>query len=134
MKNNLIHVALRRAFFQFAVPLTMMAVISGTFAKAASKPSNGGSAPKSQQNLTTQIRRFLEAENTYPAQLTKAIVVISFLVDENNQLKQVVSHSQIPAVDNYFKSKLEGKRVQIQHDADIKGKQQFVKLRFSIEN
>lgn len=134
MKTILFHVALRRSFFQFVIPLTMMAVISVSFAKAASKPNSRGNASKSGQNLTTQIRRFLEAENTYPAELTKGVVVISFLVDENNQLKQVVSHSQIPAVDNYFESKLEGKRVQIQHNTDIRGKQQFVKLRFSIEN
>ncbi|NIJ54542.1 hypothetical protein [Dyadobacter arcticus] len=85
------------------------------------------------RNLGQQIGRYIKVENSDLAELEKGIIVISFSLNEKNQLSQVVSHSQIPAVDLYIKSNLEGKTVEIAEGEMVNHDRQYVKLRFFTE-
>ena len=64
---------------------------------------------KSENTVTSQIQKFIQINNINVANLKTGIVIVSFSVDENNELLDVVSHSKILSLDRYLQSCLEGK-------------------------
>jgi hypothetical protein len=87
--------------------------------------------PKS--NVTEQIRQFIQMENIDVANLKKGVIVVSFFINESNQISEVVSHSQIPSLDRQLKSSLEGKVVRVGKRDMCNRSEQFVKIRFSVD-
>ncbi|MCF0049116.1 hypothetical protein LXM25_03535 [Dyadobacter sp. LJ53] len=117
--------------------MVMIAIFTSTIclaspARAEDANRERQAAKKQPKSLEQQIRHFIQSEDTDAAVLESGIVVISFSVDENNHLSQVVSYSQIPAVDHYLTSHLEGKEVEL--PVERKGNQgkQYIKLRFTL--
>lgn len=129
MKIKMLTAAISRNFSRFAIAIAVL-VTTTSMAPAAGTSSRKSVAPKV-RSLKEQIRQYIDVNDSSLPNLSKGIVVISFSVDENNRLKNVVSHSQIPVLDQYLKSALEGRTI-LTDDANYEGKQ-FVRLRFAIE-
>lgn len=136
MKTNLFFISQYQkvskiAFAFLTVSLLLTLSPNANVFGGISSETKGENTPKS--SVSEQIRRYIQMENLEIANLKKGIVVISFSVNENNQISEVISHSQIPSLDRYLKSSLEGKIVQI-GKGNLSGRsQQFVKIRFSID-
>lgn len=132
MKINLKHKILRIFLLGLALSAAMQSfTIQDAVALQAGK--SGRHSAKVPKTLTEQICHYIQVEDLQISGLEKGIVVVSFQLDQNNEIRQVISHSHNTSLDNYLKTSLEGKQIQIEDDQFAKGQTQFVKLRINIE-
>ncbi len=132
MKINLKKTILCPSLMGFALSTAMLCFTMNTSA-APNGRSSDRRAAHAPESLTNQISQYIQVDDLHFGGLRKGIIVVSFQVGKNNELRQVVSHSQIPELDRYLKSSLEGKFIQVANDQIAPEQTQFVKLRISIE-
>lgn len=126
MKTNL--------FFLTIVNVLTFSIFAGSFNSTyASAPTKDRAMTKSEITVTDQIRKYIQINNIDVTNLKTGIVVVSFSVDENNELLNVVSHSKIRSLDRYLQSCLEGKTLLMKKGDLEHHRQQFVKIRFNID-
>lgn len=132
MKINFNHNISRMSMLGLALAAAMQSfTISEAVALEAGKGGRG--AAQTPRTLTEQIRQHIHAEDLQIRGLQKGIIVLSFQLDQNNEMRQVVSHSQNASLDGYLKASLEGKQILGEGRELAKDQTQFVKLRISIE-
>lgn len=99
----------------------------------ASTPTNAHAISKPEITVTDQIGKYIQTDDIEVDNLKTGTVVISFSVDKNDELRNVVSHSKIPSLDRYLQSHLEGKALLIKKGELEHHRRQFIKIRFSID-
>jgi len=133
MKTNLL---LRATFAKIAQATVIVLFFSVTSALnndlyAAKRTSSETS--KAGGRLEKQILTYINMVDSPTTASKNAVIIISFQINENNVMSNVVSYSKIESLDQYLKKCLEGKTLEMANQEVSTNKNQYVKIRFNFD-
>ena len=134
MKTNLFSRKASFNVFNSLMVALALFILCGHFNRTfAAKPTESVSVNKPKMKLGEQMLKYIHTKDFPVSGIQNGVVIVSFRMDENNMISDVVSHSKIELLDRHLKKALEGKVLRISKGEVTVNQKQYVKIRFNFD-